>query len=93
VHAATVETHRLGNWRILNMPGVSATVGEQIEALRTVAGEAAVRLIRREPDEMIMQMVAGWAPRLEASRAEALGFTADRSMVEIIEQHIADELR
>ena len=32
------------------MPGLSATVGEQIEALRRVAGERAVRLIRREPD-------------------------------------------
>ena len=31
----------------------SATVGEQIEALRRVAGERAVRLIRREPDESI----------------------------------------
>ena len=41
-----------------------------------VAGDKAVKLIRREPDEMIMRMCAGWAPGFEAKRATALGFTA-----------------
>ena len=35
---------------------------------RRVAGEQAVRLIRREPDESIMRMVETWAPALEATR-------------------------
>ena len=35
------------------MPGVSVTVAEQIEALRGVAGDRAVALIRREPDPVI----------------------------------------
>ncbi len=39
---------RLGARRNLSLPGLSATVGEQIEALRRVAGEKAVKLIRRE---------------------------------------------
>ena len=51
------------------MPGVSATVGEQIEALRAVAGEAAVKLIRRQRDETIERIVAGWPSRFDASRA------------------------
>src|SRR4029079_3191000 len=45
LRAATVDTAEIGPRRTLSMPGLSATVGEQIEALRRVGGEAAVRLI------------------------------------------------
>jgi hypothetical protein len=64
-----LDGQRVGPRRTLSMPGLSATVGEQIEALRRVAGEQAVRLIRREPDESIMRIVETWAPALEATRA------------------------
>jgi D-erythronate 2-dehydrogenase len=57
VRAATLDGQEVGPLRTLSMPGLSATVGEQIEALRRVAGEQAVRLIRREPDEAIMRIV------------------------------------
>jgi hypothetical protein len=64
--------------------GLSATVGEQIEALRRVAGEQAVQLIRREPDESIMRIVETWARALEATRAVRLGLAAESSFDEII---------
>jgi len=91
-HAMRLDLDRLGAARSLAMPGLSATVAEQIEALRRAAGERAVRLIRREPDPVIRQIVAGWATRLDASRALALGFTADPSFDAIIAAHVADEL-
>ncbi|KQV65161.1 D-erythronate dehydrogenase [Rhizobium sp. Root1220] len=92
IHGATIDVDKVGPRRNLSMPGLSATVGEQIEALRRVAGDKAVALIRREPDEMIMRMCAGWAPGFGAERAIALGFTAERSFDEIIEVYIEDEL-
>lgn len=92
LHAATMETQALGARRNLSMPGVSATVGEQIEALRRVAGDQAVALIRRAPDAMITRMCEGWAPGFEAKRARALGFTAEANFDEIIHAHIEDEL-
>jgi nucleoside-diphosphate-sugar epimerase len=92
IHGATIDVEQVGPRRNLSMPWLSATVGEQIEALRRVAGEKAVALIRREPDEMIMRMCAGWAPGFEAKRATALGFTAEKSFDEIIRVHIEDEL-
>jgi len=92
VHAAELDPEKVGPHRNLSMPGVSATVGEQIDALRRVAGEKAVRLIRRVPDPMIMKIVAGWAPGFEAKRATALGFTAEKNFDEIIRVHIEDEL-
>lgn len=92
LHGATIDVEKVGPRRNLSMPGVSATVGEQIEALRRIAGEKAVKLIRREPDEMIMRICAGWAPGFEAKRARELGFVAESSFDEIIRIHIEDEL-
>jgi nucleoside-diphosphate-sugar epimerase len=92
IHAANINAARLGPRRNLTMPGVSATVGEQIEALRKVAGDRAVALIRNQPDETIMRIVAGWPTKFDASRAEGLGFVADKSFEDIIRVHVADEL-
>jgi nucleoside-diphosphate-sugar epimerase len=93
VHASKMNTEQLGARRSLNMPGVSATVAEQIEALRKVAGEGAVQRIRRAPDAAIMRIVEGWPRNFDAKRALGLGFRADASFEEIIRIHIADELQ
>jgi nucleoside-diphosphate-sugar epimerase len=92
IRAASIDLQPLGTRRNLTMPGVSATVGEQIEALRRVAGEKAVNLIRREPDEMVMKIVAGWPQAFEAERAREFGFVADISFDDIIRVHIEDEM-
>ena len=92
IRAATLDGADVGPRRTLSMPGLSATVGEQIDALRRVAGERAVRLIRRQPDESILRMVQTWAAALDATRALGLGFAAESSFDEIIRVHIEDEL-
>jgi D-erythronate 2-dehydrogenase len=93
LHAAALDTSKLGNRRNLSMPGISATVGEQIEALRKVAGEKAAGLIRRQPDQTIMRIVEGWPRNFDPRRALELGFQADQSFEEIIRIHLADELQ
>jgi len=92
IHAASLNSENIGPHRNISMPGLSATVGEQIEALRRVAGEKAVKLIRHEPDESIIRIVDGWAKGFEAKRARELGFTAETSFDEIIKAHIEDEM-
>ena len=92
LHAAAMDTAALGNQRNLTMPGLAATVGEQIAALERAAGPRATALIRRQPDETIARIVAGWPQAFEAGRARGLGFVGDASFDEIIAIHIADEL-
>ena len=92
IHAAELDTAALGSRRSLTMPGLTATVGEEIEALRRVAGDKAVKLIRSQPDETIARMVAGWPRNFDASRAIVLGFEAEKSFDEIIRAHVEDEL-
>lgn len=92
LRAITLDSAPLLHRRVLSMPGLSATVGEQLAALRAIAGEKAVRLVRREPDEAIARIVESWPRRTAADRAERLGFTAEESMEEIVRVHVEDEL-
>ena len=92
VHAATIDLAPLGTRRSLMMPGVSATVGEQIEALRRAAGEIAVGLVRRAFDPTIEAMFATIPGRFDTRRATDLGFRAETSFDAIVQAHIEDEL-
>jgi nucleoside-diphosphate-sugar epimerase len=93
LHAGTLDTATVGPRRNLTMPGLSATVGEQIAALRRVAGEKVAGRIKHEPDAFIMGIVSGWPRNFDARRARQLGFTtAEESFDDIIRIHIEDEL-
>ena len=89
-HALSLDTAKLGDRRALNMPGLSATVAEEIEALRKVAGQKAVDLITRQPDETIAKIVGTWAQDFETTRAADLGFSAEASFDQIIAAHLKD---
>ena len=93
LHAATLQGARLGDSRCLTMPGVSATVADELEALRRFAGEDAVRRVRHEPDEAIARIVASWPRAFDARRARALGFSAEADFDEIVRAYVEDELR
>jgi D-erythronate 2-dehydrogenase len=91
LHAASLTREQLGSRINLTMPGVCCTVGEQIAALRRVAGDKVAARIRRQPDELVMRIVAGWPSRFDARRAPGLGFKAENSFDEIIKIHIDDD--
>jgi D-erythronate 2-dehydrogenase len=92
IHAAGLTPAQLGPRINLAMPGVSCTVGEQIEALRRIAGDKIAARIRREPDELVQRIVSGWAERLDTKRARELGFKAETTFDDIVRAHIEDEL-
>jgi D-erythronate 2-dehydrogenase len=92
IHGAELDGNELGPRINLTMPGICCTVGEQIAALRRIAGDRAVARIRRAPDPLVQRIVAGWPGRFDATRAGALGFKAETSFDEIIRAHIDDEL-
>ena len=93
VHAATMDLGTVGARRNLSMPGLSATVGEQIAALERVAGKNVVSRIKRVPDPAIISIVDGWPRNFSTERALKLGFTtAEKTFDDIIRIHIEDEL-
>ena len=93
LHAGTMDLATVGPRRNLTMPGLSATVGEQIAALKRVAGDKVAARIRREGDPFVAGIVAGWPRNFDARRARELGFTtAEKTFDDIIRIHIDDEL-
>lgn len=92
LHGAVIDLTSLGERRSLNLPGVSCTVGEQIAALKRIAGDRIAGLIRRQPDPAIARIVAGWPGNFLPLRAMALGFRAEANFDDIIRVHIDDEL-
>jgi len=92
IHAANLDSNTLGARRTLTMPGLSATVGDQLAALRRVGGEEALALVKRQPDPTIEKIVSTWPQRFEATRAQALGFSAEKTFDEIIGVYMEDEM-
>jgi len=92
IHAASLTRAQLGDRINLTMPGVCCTVGEQIAALKRVAGDKVAARIRRAPDELVERIVAGWPRRFDARRSVALGFKVEATFDDIIRVHIEDEL-
>ena len=91
LHAATLDLAALGTRRMLTMPGISVSVAEQIEALRRVAGDAAVARIRHEPDPAILAIVTTWPRAFDAARALALGFVPDAGFEAIVRIYQEDD--
>lgn len=92
-HAATLNRDQIGLRCNMNLPGLSATVADQIESLRNIVGNDAVALIRQEADPAIASIVAGWPETFDAARASALGFVAETSFDQIIQVYLDDEVQ
>ena len=90
-HACTLDLTKLGSRRSLNMPGVSCTIEEQIEALRKIAGSKVVAKIRYQPNSKIVKIVDGWPRNFDPVRATALGFKSESSFEEIINVYLDDD--
>jgi len=71
--------------RVICLPGFTATVRDEIDALREVAGEEAVKLITFKNDPTNARVVASWPARFDNSYALSLGFVVDEGgMVPIV---------
>jgi D-erythronate 2-dehydrogenase len=68
-------------------------MGEMVEALRTVGGDAAAARVRFEADPVIRKIVATWPSRFETQRAETLGFQRDASVIDIVRAYAAKYAR
>lgn len=63
--------------RAVNLPGFTVSVKDQVEALRKVAGDEAVKLIKFEKDEVCERLVNTFPARFDNSFALGIGFKVD----------------
>jgi len=75
--------------RVVNLPGITLTVREMIEAMGRVAGREAVDRVKFVPDARIQGIVKTWPVRFRTERANAMGFQADGDFDSIVRDHLA----
>lgn len=75
----------LPHTRAVYLPGFTTTVREELEALRTVAGDEALKLVSFKDDPINRRIVGSWPDKFDNSYPLGLGFVADEGgMVPIV---------
>ncbi len=90
-HAATLPAAVWGSYRVVNLPGITATVREMVDALGRIAGKERAALVRDTPDERIRAIVRTWPTRFRTPRSLAMGFRADSDIDAVIRAHIEEQ--
>ncbi len=92
VMAVEIPAEAWGLNRCLMLPGRTYTIGEMVEAMRRVAGDAPVKLIRWEPDAELQRIVLGWRGKFNPQKALRLGFVRDDSFEDNIRYFLEDDI-
>jgi D-erythronate 2-dehydrogenase len=76
--------------RSVNVPGIRVSIGDMVEALRRVSGDAVAARVKWQIDPVIAKIVATWPPNFAPVLGPALGMRADRDFESIVRQYIED---
>ncbi|MDP6572367.1 MAG: NAD-dependent epimerase/dehydratase family protein [Rhodospirillales bacterium] len=89
-----VDGAALGPDRAVNLPALTVSVAEMMEAVGKVAAERGRDLgpITVVPDPDVQRIVDSWPARTEAGRARALGLSGDEGLERIVSDYIDDFL-
>ncbi|MCU7373907.1 NAD-dependent epimerase/dehydratase family protein [Paucibacter sp. O1-1] len=79
-----------GGRTALNLPALTVTVQQMLDALATVAGPEAVARVSFRPDAGVARMVGGWPARFESPRQARLGLAPDSDFLSIVRQYLQD---
>ncbi len=90
IFARDIPKEKFPGTRIVNIPGITVTVQQMLEALRVVGGDEAVKLVEDEKDEVTERIVLSWPLRLDTSRAKMLGFAEDGPLDQTLREYIED---
>ncbi len=91
MHAAAMDTGKMGLDRSIDPPGISTTVAHLLQALEQVAPGASAH-VKRVADKTIAAIVSTWPPAFEALHARTLGFSAHEPVLDIVRAFIEDDL-
>jgi nucleoside-diphosphate-sugar epimerase len=88
VHAHDLPSSAWPTTRVVNLPGITLSVREMIDAMGRVAGEEAISRVQFKPDARIQGIVKTWPVRFRTERAIAMGFKADPDFETIVRDHL-----
>jgi len=91
IHALELPSSAWGTNRVVNLPGITATLEEMLAALGKVAGAKVAQRVAWKPEARIQAIVRTWPVNFRTPRALQMGFHADADVEAIIRNYIADE--
>jgi nucleoside-diphosphate-sugar epimerase len=86
IHAHDLPSDKWPTTRVVNLPGITLTVREMIDAMGRVVGDAATKRVRFVPDARIQGIVKTWPVRFATERALAMGFKADEAFDDVVRE-------
>lgn len=92
IRAHDLPGEALGAYRSLLLSGIAVTAAEMEAAMKRNAGNRKTGKVLWQEDAATLAIVDGWPKASRGSRADALGFTVDASIDEIVQAFIADDL-
>jgi len=92
VHAAVLDPRDIAARRVINLPGITVTVGEMLDALAQMGGAEARARVTFAQDPAVEAIVASWPRKWDDSAARALGFAGDADFAEIVQSFIDEDL-
>jgi nucleoside-diphosphate-sugar epimerase len=91
IHAHDLPSSAWPTTRVVNLPGITLSVRQMVDAMGRVAGADTVSRVRFVPDARIQGIVKTWPVRFRTERALAMGFKADADFESIVRDHIENE--
>ena len=86
--ARDIPREKFPGTRIVNIPGVTVTIHEMLDALKAVGGDEVLKLVEEKRDKATEKIVLSWPTRLDISRAKALGFAEDGTLTNTLQEYI-----
>lgn len=83
-----VPASKFGLTRTVNLPGITVTTQEILDALVAVRGKEALGYIKEERDPKVEAIVGSWPARFDTTRALALGMKPDVGLVENVQMFV-----
>ncbi len=91
IAVAEASRDALGGRTALNLPALTVSVQQMLDALGEVGGDEALKLVSFEPDATIARIVGGWPSAFSSRRAQALGLQPDPDFTSIVRAYVADQ--
>ena len=77
-----------GGRTAINLPALTVSVRQMLQALQDLAGPELMLFIRDVPDANVKKIVQAWPSRFESPRAAALGLSPDPDFGSVLRQYV-----
>lgn len=91
IHAHDLPAATWGSTRVVNLPGITASVRQMVAAMGAIAGAKVAGRVKCKPEARIEAIVKTWPVRFRTERALAMGFEADADIESVIRDYIRDQ--